>query len=68
MKTVYSIIAAAAFAAIAAPASAALNVFACEPEWAALAQELGGDKLSVFSAVTPMRGRVWSRACATPIW
>jgi zinc/manganese transport system substrate-binding protein len=55
MKTLYSIIAAAAFAAIAAPASAALNVFACEPEWAALAQELGGDKLSVFSAVTPMQ-------------
>jgi len=52
MKTLYSIIAAAAFAAIAAPASAALNVFACEPEWAALAQELGGDKVSVFSATT----------------
>ena len=30
----------------------ALNVFACEPEWAALAQELGGDKVSVFSATT----------------
>jgi zinc/manganese transport system substrate-binding protein len=34
------------------PALAALNVFACEPEWAALAQELGGDKLSVVSAIT----------------
>src|SRR4051812_38270374 len=33
-------------------ASAALNVFACEPEWASLAQELGGDKVSVFSATT----------------
>ena len=33
-------------------ASAALNVFACEPEWAALAQELGGDKVSVVSATT----------------
>jgi len=30
----------------------ALNVFACEPEWAALAQELGGDKVSAFSATT----------------
>jgi zinc/manganese transport system substrate-binding protein len=30
----------------------ALNVFACEPEWAALAQELGGDKVTVFSATT----------------
>jgi zinc/manganese transport system substrate-binding protein len=31
---------------------AALNIFACEPEWGALAQELGGDKVSVFSATT----------------
>lgn len=32
------------------PASAALNVFATVPEWAALAQEIGGDKVRVFSA------------------
>src|SRR4249920_992138 len=35
-----------------ASASAALNIFACEPEWAALAQELGGDKVSTVSATT----------------
>lgn len=29
---------------------AALNVFACEPEWAALAQELAGDKASLYTA------------------
>ncbi len=34
----------------AAPAAAALNVFACTPEWAALATELGGEKVSVFAA------------------
>jgi zinc/manganese transport system substrate-binding protein len=34
------------------PAYANLNVFACEPEWAALATELGGDKVSVYSATT----------------
>jgi zinc/manganese transport system substrate-binding protein len=35
------------------PAGAqALEVFACEPEWGALAAELGGDKVSVFSATT----------------
>src|SRR5437773_5627849 len=35
------------------PAGAeALEVFACEPEWAALATELGGDKVEVFSATT----------------
>ncbi len=33
-------------------ASAALNVFACEPEWGALAQELGGDKVNVYNATT----------------
>jgi zinc/manganese transport system substrate-binding protein len=37
---------------VAAPATAALNVFACEPEWAALAKELGGDKVSASSATT----------------
>lgn len=36
-------------------ASAALNVFACEPEWAALAQELAGDKASVYSATTALQ-------------
>jgi zinc/manganese transport system substrate-binding protein len=40
------------FAFSSVPASAAVNVFACEPEWAALAQELGGDKVSVVSATT----------------
>jgi len=34
------------------PAHAALNVFACEPEWAALAQELGGERVKVFAATT----------------
>jgi zinc/manganese transport system substrate-binding protein len=34
------------------PAHAALNVFACEPEWASLAREIGGDKVDIFSATT----------------
>lgn len=37
------------------PAHAALNVFACEPEWGALAQELGGDKVSVYVATTGLQ-------------
>jgi zinc/manganese transport system substrate-binding protein len=46
----------ASFLAIAAlPAAAALNVFACEPEWGALAQELGGDRVSVYSATTALQ-------------
>jgi zinc/manganese transport system substrate-binding protein len=31
-------------------AHAAVNVFACVPEWASLATELGGDKVSVYQA------------------
>src|SRR5919107_836694 len=30
----------------------ALDVFACEPEWAALTQELGGNTVTAFSATT----------------
>ena len=32
------------------PSFAALNILACEPEWGALAQELGGDKVSIYNA------------------
>jgi zinc/manganese transport system substrate-binding protein len=41
-----------ALATIAAPAQAALRVFACEPEWAALVQELGGPLVDATSATT----------------
>ncbi|MFN3398356.1 MAG: metal ABC transporter solute-binding protein, Zn/Mn family, partial [Sulfurimicrobium sp.] len=41
---------AAILLAVAAPASAALNILACEPEWGALAGELGGDKVNVYDA------------------
>jgi zinc/manganese transport system substrate-binding protein len=43
-------LAALAVVTLARPAAAALSVFACEPEWAALASELGGDKVDVFAA------------------
>jgi zinc/manganese transport system substrate-binding protein len=33
-------------------AQAAVNIFACEPEWAELAKEIGGDKVSVYQATT----------------
>ena len=36
-------------------AQAALNVFACEPEWAALAKAIGGDRVTVYSATTAMQ-------------
>lgn len=37
------------------PAQAALRVFACEPEWSALAQELGGDLVDASSATTALQ-------------
>lgn len=37
---------------ITSPVAAKLDVFACEPEWAALADEIGGDRLSIYSATT----------------
>jgi zinc/manganese transport system substrate-binding protein len=39
----------------ATPAAAALYIFACEPEWGALAKELGGDKVAVFTATTALQ-------------
>jgi zinc/manganese transport system substrate-binding protein len=32
------------------PAHADIKVFACEPEWAALAEEIGGEEVSAYSA------------------
>jgi len=37
------------------PVHAGLNVFATVPEWAALAQEIGGDKLKVFVATNALQ-------------
>ncbi len=37
------------------PAHAALRVFACEPEWGALAQELGGDLVDVSVATSALQ-------------
>lgn len=46
------LLAACALLLAATPARAALNVLACEPEWAALTQELAGDKANVSSATS----------------
>lgn len=55
MKSIAKLGVASGLALLALPAAAALNVFACEPEWAALAQELGGDKVAVYSATTALQ-------------
>lgn len=54
MKIVISIVG-LLLSAVALPVMAAVNVFACEPEWAALAKELGGDKVSTVSATTALQ-------------
>lgn len=33
----------------------AMGVFACEPEWAALATEIGGDKVTTYTATTALQ-------------
>jgi len=45
----------APLALLALPAHAALRVFACEPEWGALAQELGGDLIDVAVATSALQ-------------
>ncbi|MFP5349242.1 MAG: metal ABC transporter substrate-binding protein [Gammaproteobacteria bacterium] len=52
MKTAFKLVCGIAAMLLAASAHAALTIFACEPEWAALAAELGGDKVQVYSATT----------------
>ena len=42
-------------AVLAFPAVAAINVFATVPEWAALAREVGGDRVNVFSATNALQ-------------
>src|SRR5918995_5938553 len=44
-----------ALLAVSWPCIAALNVFACTPEWGALAKELGGDKVSIYTATTALQ-------------
>ena len=41
--------------ALATPAMATLAVFATVPEWGALAQELGGDKVTVYTATNALQ-------------
>lgn len=53
-RFIAAILAAAGLAG-AAGAQAAVNVLTCEPEWQALVQELGGDKVSASSATTALQ-------------
>ena len=54
IKWLKGIVALAAVLAV-HPAFAALNILACEPEWGALAKELGGDKVSIYVATNALQ-------------
>jgi len=41
---------------------AIVNIFACEPEWEALAKEIGGEKVKAFSATHAMQNPHYIRA------
>ena len=51
MRTVFIII----LLSFCGKASAALNIFACEPEWGALAQELAGERAKIYVATTGLQ-------------
>jgi zinc/manganese transport system substrate-binding protein len=55
MKPILHWSCAAALLALAAPAFAVLNIFATVPEWGALAEELGGDKVKVYVATNALQ-------------
>lgn len=55
MHTMLKMLAALLFITFTLPAQAALSIFACEPEWGALAQELAADKASVYTATTALQ-------------
>jgi zinc/manganese transport system substrate-binding protein len=52
MKTLYKLMLLTILVGSNLPAFATTNVLACEPEWAALAKELGGEHVTVNSATT----------------
>ena len=52
LRIMASALAGAVLLSAASPAYAKLRVFSCEPEWAALAEALGGDHVDVHSATS----------------
>ena len=55
MHTLVKIFIALLLTVLALPTQAALNIFACEPEWSALAQELAGDKANIYTATSALQ-------------
>src|SRR6185436_5834017 len=55
MRILVTAIAGLYFCLVGGAGHAALNVLACEPEWAALVQEIGGDQVKATSATSALQ-------------
>ena len=55
MKAFLRLLGLAAFLGWSGAAFSAVNIFACEPEWGALANEIGGDRVSIYTATTALQ-------------
>jgi len=55
MKNFLSLLSLTALVGWSGLAASAVNVFACHPEWGALANEIGGDRVSVYVATTALQ-------------
>ncbi len=55
MTSALKLLAATLLATLAPPVLAALNVFATMPEWGALTAELGGDKVTIYTATNALQ-------------
>ncbi len=55
LSKIKQVIACTVLLTVAQPGFAQLNILACEPEWAAMAKEIGGEHVNVKSATTHMQ-------------
>ena len=62
MMRLFKIILVGLFCATSNVAHSMVNIFACEPEWEALAKEIGGGKVKTFSATHAMQNPHYIRA------
>lgn len=55
MKRLMTLLGAALLLAASVPALAKVHVFACQSEWAALAREIGGERVEIYAATTGLQ-------------
>lgn len=55
MKAFLRVLGLAVYLGWSGAAFSAVDIFACEPEWGALANEIGGDRVSIYTATTALQ-------------